>query len=61
MGRISDLQIELENALQGGEPVNKEEWTCAELTSMINEYKTEPGYEEVVGCLLRAKTILEDF
>lgn len=61
MGRMSDLQIRLENAMEGNEPIDKDEWTCAELTSMINEYKVCPGYEEVVGCLLRAKTILEDF
>jgi len=60
MSRVSDLQIEAGRE-PICEPVSRDDWTIRELTSLINEYRMEPGHEEFIGLLLRAKTNQEDF
>lgn len=61
MSRVSDRQIEMMRDMEAllSEPVNDDDWNIRELKTMISEYETKPGYEEITGTLLRAKVLLE--
>ena len=64
MSRVSDMQIEEQRELDPSEfminePFSDDDWNVRELGQLIKGYEDRPGYEEIVGTLVRAKVLLE--